>query len=97
MSRLLFLRDQLTCTTRENHHSRRKTMPLLLRFDYLSFDGHASRRMVEPHRLVHARGCWFLVGWDVPRKDWRAFRADWIRLRTPNGRASWLARIRMAT
>jgi predicted DNA-binding transcriptional regulator YafY len=56
-----------------------------LRLDYVSFDGTASRRMVEPHRLVHARGRWFLVAWDVDGVDWRTFRADRIRPRTPNG------------
>jgi predicted DNA-binding transcriptional regulator YafY len=56
-----------------------------LRFDYLSFEGTRSRRMVEPHRLVHARGRWFLVAWDVERADWRTFRADRIRPRSPNG------------
>jgi len=56
-----------------------------LRFDYVSFEGLPSRRMVEPHRLVHARGRWFLVAWDVERADWRTFRADRIRPRSPNG------------
>ena len=42
-------------------------------------------RVVEPHQLVHTRGRWFLVGWDVERIDWRTFRADRIRPRTPNG------------
>src|SRR6266545_3104861 len=56
-----------------------------LRFDYVSFEGIPSRRMVEPHRLVHARGRWFLVAWDVERADWRTFRADRIRPRSPNG------------
>jgi predicted DNA-binding transcriptional regulator YafY len=56
-----------------------------LRFDYVSFDGAASRRTVEPHRLVHTRGRWFLVAWDVERVDWRTFRADRIRPRTPTG------------
>jgi predicted DNA-binding transcriptional regulator YafY len=56
-----------------------------LRFDYVSFDGTTSRRMVEPHRLAHARGRWFLVAWDVDRADWRTFRAERIRVRTPSG------------
>nr|CEL14777.1 Transcriptional regulator, DeoR family [Kibdelosporangium sp. MJ126-NF4]CTQ96594.1 Transcriptional regulator, DeoR family [Kibdelosporangium sp. MJ126-NF4] len=56
-----------------------------LRFDYASHDGSASRREVEPHRLVHSRGRWYLVGWDVERSDWRTFRVDRMRLRTPNG------------
>ena len=56
-----------------------------LRFDYLTFDGTAARREVEPHRLVHVRGRWYLVAWDVARDAWRTFRADRIRPRTPNG------------
>jgi predicted DNA-binding transcriptional regulator YafY len=56
-----------------------------LRFDYVSFEGTASRRAVEPHRLVYTRGRWLLVAWDVERVDWRSFRADRIRPRTPNG------------
>jgi predicted DNA-binding transcriptional regulator YafY len=56
-----------------------------LRFDYVSFDGTTSRRRVEPHRLVHTRGRWFLVAWDVERVDWCTFRGDRIRPRTPNG------------
>ncbi len=57
-----------------------------LRFDYESFDGSAGRRTVEPHRLVHTRGRWYLVGWDVDRDEWRTFRADRVRPRSPNGR-----------
>ncbi|GIH80278.1 helix-turn-helix transcriptional regulator [Planobispora longispora] len=56
-----------------------------LRFDYVSHDGASGPREAEPHRLVHARGRWYLVAWDVARNDWRTFRADRIRLRTPNG------------
>jgi len=56
-----------------------------LRLDYRSFEGAASRRRVEPHRLVHTRGRWFLVGWDVDRHAWRTFRADRIRPRPPTG------------
>jgi predicted DNA-binding transcriptional regulator YafY len=56
-----------------------------LRFDYVSFERAASWRRVEPHRLVHTQGRWFLVAWDVDRRDWRTFRADRIRPRTPNG------------
>jgi predicted DNA-binding transcriptional regulator YafY len=56
-----------------------------LRFDYVSFEGTASPRRVEPHRLVHTRGRWLLVAWDVDRVDWRTFRADRIQPRTPNG------------
>jgi predicted DNA-binding transcriptional regulator YafY len=56
-----------------------------LRFDYVSHDGAASRRAVEPHRLVSWGRRWYLVGWDTGRADWRTFRADRVTLRTPNG------------
>jgi predicted DNA-binding transcriptional regulator YafY len=56
-----------------------------LRFDYRDHDGSASVRTVEPHRLVHDRGRWYLVAWDVDRQDWRTFRADRVQPRTPTG------------
>ena len=51
-----------------------------LRFDYRDHEGEASVRTVEPHRLVLARGRWYLVAWDVEREGWRTFRADRIDL-----------------
>jgi predicted DNA-binding transcriptional regulator YafY len=56
-----------------------------LRFDYLDHDGTASRRSAEPHRLVFTGRRWYLLAWDDDRDDWRTFRADRIRPRTPNG------------
>jgi predicted DNA-binding transcriptional regulator YafY len=56
-----------------------------LRFDYRDHDGSTSVRTVEPHRLVHDRGRWYLVAWDVDRGDWRTFRADRITPRIPTG------------
>jgi predicted DNA-binding transcriptional regulator YafY len=56
-----------------------------LRFDYRDHDGTASLRTVEPHRLVHDRGRWYLVAWDTDRQDWRTFRADRVEPRTPTG------------
>jgi predicted DNA-binding transcriptional regulator YafY len=56
-----------------------------LRFDYRDHDGSATIRTVDPHRLVHDRGRWYLVAWDVERADWRTFRADRIRPRVPTG------------
>jgi predicted DNA-binding transcriptional regulator YafY len=56
-----------------------------LRFDYRDHDGSASVRTVEPHRLVHDRGRWYLVAWDRDRADWRTFRADRIQPRVPTG------------
>lgn len=56
-----------------------------LRFDYVKFGGEEDRREVEPYRLVHTRGRWYLVAWDVDRRDWRTFRADRVRPRVPTG------------
>ena len=56
-----------------------------LRFDYQTHSGAASRRTVEPYRLVNDRRRWYLVAWDVDRDDWRTFRMDRIALRTPTG------------
>jgi predicted DNA-binding transcriptional regulator YafY len=57
----------------------------LLRFDYEAPDRGGGTRAVEPHRLVHTRGRWYLVAWDVDRDDWRTFRADRIRPRSHTG------------
>ncbi|MER6946206.1 YafY family protein [Nonomuraea sp. NPDC000554] len=56
-----------------------------LRFDYTGHDGSETVRNVEPYRLVHRRGRWYLLGYDVERQDWRTFRADRVRPRTPTG------------
>jgi predicted DNA-binding transcriptional regulator YafY len=47
-----------------------------LRFRYRTRDGTVGRRMTEPHRLVIAGRRWYLVAWDVDRRDWRTFRVD---------------------
>jgi len=49
-----------------------------VRFAYRSHDGTSSRRLVEPHRLVHTGRRWYLVAWDVERDAWRTFRVDRI-------------------
>jgi predicted DNA-binding transcriptional regulator YafY len=56
-----------------------------LRFDYRTHDGTDQRREVEPYRLVHLGRKWYLVGWDRDRADWRTFRVDRMRPRTPTG------------
>jgi predicted DNA-binding transcriptional regulator YafY len=56
-----------------------------LRFDYRTHDGEGSVRLTEPHRLVHAGRRWYLLAWDVDRRDWRTFRVDRIVLRLPAG------------
>jgi predicted DNA-binding transcriptional regulator YafY len=57
-----------------------------LRFRYRSHDGAGSRRLVEPHRLVHTGRRWYLVAWDADRADWRTFRVDRIERPAPDRR-----------
>ncbi len=49
-----------------------------IRFNYENRAGVPSARMVEPHRVVHTGHRWYLVAWDLARKDWRTFRVDRI-------------------
>lgn len=57
-----------------------------LRFLYESRGGERSRRLVEPHRLVHTGWRWYLVAWDCGRADWRTFRVDRIASRPSSDR-----------
>lgn len=50
-----------------------------LRLSYTDRNGTPSKRLVEPHRLVHTGRRWYLVAHDVDRDAWRAFRADRIK------------------
>ncbi|TDV57131.1 helix-turn-helix transcriptional regulator [Actinophytocola oryzae] len=56
-----------------------------LRFAYRDADGGASRRHVEPYRLVSAGRRWYLVAFDLERDDWRVFRVDRIANGQPTG------------
>ncbi|CAM5579476.1 DNA-binding transcriptional regulator [Streptomyces tanashiensis] len=56
-----------------------------LRFAYRDHGGTATRRTVEPHRLVCTERRWYLVAWDVDRGDWRTFRVDRIEPTPPHG------------
>lgn len=47
-----------------------------LRLDYTSAQGEPSQRTVEPHRLVTIGRRWYLVAYDLSRRDWRSFRVD---------------------
>ena len=49
-----------------------------VRFNCHNRTGAPSARVVEPHRLVHTGYRWYLVAWDIGRKDWRTFRVDRI-------------------
>ncbi|MFI6121358.1 helix-turn-helix transcriptional regulator [Streptomyces sp. NPDC051064] len=55
-----------------------------LRFDY-GHDAPGRARRTQPHHLVTWRGHWYLIAWDLDRADWRTFRVDRIRPRTPTG------------
>ncbi|GAA4622406.1 WYL domain-containing protein [Actinoallomurus vinaceus] len=58
-----------------------------LRFDYdQDHTAPAERpRRTQPHHLVTWRGRWYLLAWDLDRDDWRTFRVDRVRPRTPTG------------
>ncbi|WP_165546334.1 helix-turn-helix transcriptional regulator [Kribbella soli] len=56
-----------------------------LRFDYASHSGALSVRTVEPYRLAHLRGRWYLVAFDLDRSDWRTFRVDRLTPKIPTG------------
>ncbi|GAA1120458.1 helix-turn-helix transcriptional regulator [Nocardiopsis composta] len=47
-----------------------------LHFRYRDHHGQETRRVVEPNKMVHAAGRWYLLAWDVDRDDWRVFRLD---------------------
>ena len=49
-----------------------------IRFTYHDRKGAPSVRTVEPHRVVHTGYRWYLVAWDIGRRDWRTFRVDRI-------------------
>lgn len=48
------------------------------RFSYQDHGGTETARRVDPHRLVHVAGRWYLVADDCDRHDWRTFRVDRI-------------------
>jgi predicted DNA-binding transcriptional regulator YafY len=58
-----------------------------LRFDHTPGSGTSADapRRVQPHHLVTWRHRWYLVAWDLDREDWRTFRVDRMRPRTPTG------------
>lgn len=48
----------------------------IVAFDYRRKDGDTASRRVEPHRQVHHHLRWYLLGWDLGKRDWRVFRID---------------------
>jgi predicted DNA-binding transcriptional regulator YafY len=47
-----------------------------LRFGYADRKRTASKRIVEPLRLVNMGRRWYLLAYDLDRDDWRTFRVD---------------------
>ncbi|MFI7071232.1 helix-turn-helix transcriptional regulator [Micromonospora sediminicola] len=47
-----------------------------VRFTYRDDHDRPTTRLLIPHRHVHRRGRWYLIGYDVDRDDWRVFRLD---------------------
>jgi predicted DNA-binding transcriptional regulator YafY len=50
-----------------------------LRFRYRPLQGRAGWRRVDPYALLFRRGTWYLVGFDVERKDIRSYRLSRMR------------------
>jgi predicted DNA-binding transcriptional regulator YafY len=48
----------------------------LVSFDYRSREGKNTSRRAEPYRLVATDRLWYLVAYDLDRRDWRTFRVD---------------------
>jgi predicted DNA-binding transcriptional regulator YafY len=48
----------------------------LLHFEYRGRDGEWGARVAEPYRLVHTSSRWYLLAYDLERRDWRTFRVD---------------------
>jgi proteasome accessory factor B len=52
------------------------TQRKVVNFDYTTATGAAARRVLEPYRLLHRNGHWYLVGRDRGRDAIRAFRVS---------------------
>ncbi|MFF5726531.1 helix-turn-helix transcriptional regulator [[Kitasatospora] papulosa] len=57
----------------------------VVRADPARVAGAGPPRRTQPHHLVTWRGRWYLLAWDLDRDDWRTFRVDRLRPRTPTG------------
>lgn len=54
-------------------------------FEYANIKGEASKRIVEPGKLVYRDKAWYLYGFCLMRNDWRLFRLTRIRNLTLTG------------
>lgn len=53
--------------------------PERLELGYRSAAGVETERRVDPYRVVNVDRRWYLMAYDVDRRDWRTFRLDRIR------------------
>jgi proteasome accessory factor C len=54
---------------------------------YCGSSAEPSRRTIQPHQVVQARGSWYVYGWCETAAAWRRFRAErFLELRTLDGR-----------
>jgi hypothetical protein len=51
-----------------------KSLSALTDSDYHAHDGADTVRLTEPHRLVSSGHRWYLLAWDIDKRDWRTFR-----------------------
>jgi predicted DNA-binding transcriptional regulator YafY len=49
---------------------------LVARITYGDRGGTRTDRLIEPLRIVRVGAFWYLVAWDLVKKDWRTFRLD---------------------
>ncbi|MEU8804744.1 YafY family protein [Spirillospora sp. NPDC048819] len=56
-----------------------------VRFTHTGGDGTETRRHAEPHRIIAAARRWYLIAYDLDRRDWRTFRADRVTAPRPTG------------
>ena len=57
----------------------------VLRFDHRPDGDAPAPRRVEPYAVVARHGRWYLLAWDLDRRDWRTFRVDRMRPRSRTG------------
>ena len=48
----------------------------IVEFGYTAANQHRSNRRVEPHHVICRDGRYYLVGYDLDRRDWRQFALD---------------------
>jgi biotin operon repressor len=57
----------------------------VLRFDYSPDGGARPHCRVEPYAVVARHGRWYLLAWDLDRKNWRIYRVDRMTPRSRTG------------